>query len=195
LAVLHGTTFEGLICIPSAGKIKRKRISIGTNHCWRSKHEQVKPGVDAMITIFNNFWRKNWRFSQKPMLWSKFAYFSFVSSQKCHFFRWIFRRKYLKNHNIGPWFTRTAKNATFFLHPSKKIGTFLTLRFFPKNGSVCSFSCKLGSSNATKSLISCQECSNLPPPFMYLPRSYITCQWPLVSYRLGRAGHSGAVFS
>jgi hypothetical protein len=30
---------------------------------------------------------------------------SFVFSQKRHFFRQIFRRKYLKNHNIGPrWF-------------------------------------------------------------------------------------------
>jgi hypothetical protein len=31
-----------------------------------------------------------------------FAYFSFVLSQKCQFFRQIFWRKYLKNHNIGP---------------------------------------------------------------------------------------------
>jgi hypothetical protein len=31
-----------------------------------------------------------------------FAYFSFVLSQKRQFFRRIFRRKYLKNHNIGP---------------------------------------------------------------------------------------------
>jgi hypothetical protein len=31
-----------------------------------------------------------------------FAYFSFVLDQKRQFFRWIFRRKYLKNHNIGP---------------------------------------------------------------------------------------------
>jgi hypothetical protein len=55
--------------------------------------------------IFDNFRRKNWRFSQKPMLWSNFCIFSFILSQKCQFFRWIFRRKYLKNHNIGPWFT------------------------------------------------------------------------------------------
>jgi hypothetical protein len=25
--------------------------------------------------------------------------------KKRHFFCWIFRRKYLKNHNIGPWFS------------------------------------------------------------------------------------------
>jgi hypothetical protein len=33
------------------------------------------PGVDVMITIFCDFLQfsvKNWRFSQKPMLWSKF---------------------------------------------------------------------------------------------------------------------------
>jgi hypothetical protein len=32
-----------------------------------------------------------------------FSKFSFVLSQKRRFFRKIFRRKYLKNHNIGPW--------------------------------------------------------------------------------------------
>jgi hypothetical protein len=38
-----------------------------------------------------------------------FAYLSFVLSQKRQFFRWIFRRKYFKNHNIGPcttWHTK-----------------------------------------------------------------------------------------
>jgi hypothetical protein len=42
--------------------------------------------------IFDNFRRKNWRFSLKPMLWSKFCiiYLCFVS-------------KMPKNHNIGPW--------------------------------------------------------------------------------------------
>jgi hypothetical protein len=40
------------------------------------------------------------------------AYFSFVLSQKRQFFRKIFRRKYLKNHNIGPWLCWTPS----FLH-------------------------------------------------------------------------------
>jgi hypothetical protein len=31
-----------------------------------------------------------------------FSKFSFVLSQKRQFFRKIFRRKYIKNHNIGP---------------------------------------------------------------------------------------------
>jgi hypothetical protein len=54
--------------------------------------------------IFPNFRRKNWRFSQKPMLWSQFLQKTSSSlSKKRQFFRWIFRRKCLKNHNIGPW--------------------------------------------------------------------------------------------
>jgi hypothetical protein len=42
---------------------------------WRRGHRncikirvQIPPGVDVMITIFCDFWRKIWRFSQKPML-------------------------------------------------------------------------------------------------------------------------------
>jgi hypothetical protein len=72
-------------------------------------------GTDVMITIFCDFWqfsaifdnfrRKNWRFSQKPMLWSIFLKkITFVFSQKRHFFRRISRRKNLNNHNIGPWY-------------------------------------------------------------------------------------------
>jgi hypothetical protein len=33
-----------------------------------SKVVGLAPGVDVMITFFANFRRKNWRFSQKPML-------------------------------------------------------------------------------------------------------------------------------
>jgi hypothetical protein len=32
-----------------------------------------KPGVAVMITIFANFRRKIWRFSQKPILWCIFC--------------------------------------------------------------------------------------------------------------------------
>jgi hypothetical protein len=52
--------------------------------------------------IFDNFRRKIWRFSQNPMLWSKFCMIYLCFESKMPFFRWIFRRKYLKNHNIGP---------------------------------------------------------------------------------------------
>jgi hypothetical protein len=46
--------------------------------------------------IFDNFRRKNWRFSQKPMLWSIFSKFSFVLSQKRQFFAKIFGENILK---------------------------------------------------------------------------------------------------
>jgi hypothetical protein len=51
--------------------------------------------------IFDNFRRKNWRFSQKPMLWSIFKKCLCFQS-KTPILRRIFRRKYLNNHNIGP---------------------------------------------------------------------------------------------
>jgi hypothetical protein len=43
-----------------------------------------------------------------------FAYFSFILSQKRQFFRWIFRRKYLNNHNIGPWLAWRKKMAPWW---------------------------------------------------------------------------------
>jgi hypothetical protein len=52
--------------------------------------------------IFANFRRKNWRFLKNQCYDQNFAKFSFILSQKRLFFRWIFRRKYFKNHNIGP---------------------------------------------------------------------------------------------
>jgi hypothetical protein len=57
--------------------------------------------LSQFFVIFDNFRRKNWRFSQKPMLWSIFL-ICFVFSQKRQFFRRIFRRKYFKNYNIDP---------------------------------------------------------------------------------------------
>jgi hypothetical protein len=54
--------------------------------------------------IFDNFRRKNWRFLKNQCYDQNFAKFSFILSQKRQFFRWIFWRKYFKNHNIGPWF-------------------------------------------------------------------------------------------
>jgi hypothetical protein len=52
--------------------------------------------------IFDNFRRKNWRFSQKPMLWSKFCIIYLCFESKRPIFCRKFRRKYFKNHNIGP---------------------------------------------------------------------------------------------
>jgi hypothetical protein len=52
---------------------------------------------------FRQFSAKKWRFLKNQCYDQNFAYFSFVLSQKRQFFRRIFRRKYFKNHNIGPW--------------------------------------------------------------------------------------------
>jgi hypothetical protein len=66
-----------------------------------------RAGVDVMITIFCDFWQFSAKklvvfFKKKQCYNQNFAYFSFVLSQKRQLFRWIFRQKYLKNHNIGP---------------------------------------------------------------------------------------------
>jgi hypothetical protein len=61
-------------------------------------------GVDVMITIFCDFSQ----FSAKKIGgFLKYQFMinlknSFVLSQKRQFCRKMFRRKYLKNHNIGP---------------------------------------------------------------------------------------------
>jgi hypothetical protein len=44
-----------------------------------------------------------------------FSKFSFVLSQKRRFFRWIFRRKYLKNHNIGPRYVTMCMKRLIFM--------------------------------------------------------------------------------
>jgi hypothetical protein len=49
------------------------------------------------------FGEKNGIFLKYQCYDQLFSKFSFVSSQKRHFFRKIVWRKYLKNHNIGPW--------------------------------------------------------------------------------------------
>jgi hypothetical protein len=66
-----------------------------------------------MITIFCDFSqflaKKLAFFLNTNVMINFFSKFSFVSSQKRQFFRKIFRRKYLKNHNIGSRLTRLAK--------------------------------------------------------------------------------------
>jgi hypothetical protein len=57
-----------------------------------------------MITIFGDFCQfsaKKMAFFLNTNVMIIFSKFSFVSSKKRQFFRKIFRRKYLKNHNIG----------------------------------------------------------------------------------------------
>jgi hypothetical protein len=67
----------------------------------------ISPGVDVIYD--HNFLRFFPIFAEKIGVILKyqcydqlFSEFSFVSSQKRQFFRKIFWRKYLKNHNIGP---------------------------------------------------------------------------------------------
>jgi hypothetical protein len=59
-----------------------------------------------MITIFCDFCQISAKklefFSKTNVMITIFAKTSFVLSQKRQFFRWIFRRKVLQNHNIGP---------------------------------------------------------------------------------------------
>jgi hypothetical protein len=58
-----------------------------------------------MITIFGNFWQ---------FLAKKFAVFTKTNvvikflNNLANFFADFFRRKYLKNHNIGPWLDLTT---------------------------------------------------------------------------------------
>jgi hypothetical protein len=76
------------------------------------------PGTDVMITIFCDFWQfsaKELAFLSKNNVMIKIE-FIYVLSQKRQFFRWFFRRKYFKNHNIGPWTLSRLKfklNSTF----------------------------------------------------------------------------------
>jgi hypothetical protein len=53
--------------------------------------------------IFDNFRQKIFAFLKNQCYDSIFARFSFAMSQKRQLFCRFFRRKYLKNHNIGPW--------------------------------------------------------------------------------------------
>jgi hypothetical protein len=53
--------------------------------------------------IFANFRRKNWRFSQKPMLWSQFLQkLAVVWAKNANIFANFFVKNIFKNHNIGP---------------------------------------------------------------------------------------------
>jgi hypothetical protein len=53
--------------------------------------------------IFTNFRRKNWLFSQKPMLWSQFLQkLAVVLAKNANNFAKFFGKNILKSHNIGP---------------------------------------------------------------------------------------------
>jgi hypothetical protein len=74
---------------------------------------QTHPGSmlwSQFSAIFDDFRWKNWRFSQKPMLWLKLCiiwlYFESKTPISCR----IFWRKYFKNHNIGPLVTPVIRD-------------------------------------------------------------------------------------
>jgi hypothetical protein len=71
--------------------------------------------------FLSNFWRKNGVFLKNRCYDYNFALFSFVLSQKRQF---LFRRKYLKNHNIGP------RQLRFQSELIKKF-VFLCRQYFP----------------------------------------------------------------
>jgi hypothetical protein len=81
---------------------------------------EAKPGKRFAVSLF--YWKnstrgwcydlncmrfstmscKNWRFSQKPMLGSKFCIIKLCFEWKTPIIRRFFWRKHFKNHNIGP---------------------------------------------------------------------------------------------
>jgi hypothetical protein len=46
-----------------------------------------RTGINVMITIFCNFWRKNWRISWNPMLWLFFYVNGSIVVQNRQFFK------------------------------------------------------------------------------------------------------------
>jgi hypothetical protein len=66
----------------------------------------MTPGVDIMITIFCDFCQfsaKKMALFSKTNVMIKFLHNLALFSVKMSFLADFFRRKYLKNHNIGPW--------------------------------------------------------------------------------------------
>jgi hypothetical protein len=59
------------------------------------------------FAIFDNFRRKNWRFFSKTNVMIQFLHnLALFWVKNDNFFAKFFRRKYLKNHNIGPSLVR-----------------------------------------------------------------------------------------
>jgi hypothetical protein len=89
-----------------------------------------RPGVDVMTTIFyfstifDNFRRKDWRFSQKNMLCMiKFLRkLAVVLSKERQSFRQIFLQTYFWNHNIGP----RLRELNWSLEQGDQIGRIFT---------------------------------------------------------------------
>jgi hypothetical protein len=62
--------------------------------------------------IFDNFWQKYWRFSQKPMLWSNFCIIWLCFESKTHFFANFFVANIFKIKTSVPGSWRSETFAT-----------------------------------------------------------------------------------
>jgi hypothetical protein len=102
-------------CLPSHSK----RSVVGTNQIWLQKNLiVVNVGSDEypdhnFLRFLPIFGKKMAFFSKTNVMITIFSKTSSSLSKKRQYFRWIFRRKYFKNHNIGPRITLEQIN-TFF---------------------------------------------------------------------------------
>jgi hypothetical protein len=82
-------------------------LEISKKKTIAQRRKLAESAVDVMLTIFCDFCQFSAKklafFSKTNVMINFFSKFGFVLSQKRQFFRQIFRRKYFKNHNIGPW--------------------------------------------------------------------------------------------
>jgi hypothetical protein len=85
--------------------------------------------------IFANCLRKNGVFLKKQWYEEIFSNVCSVLCKKCQFFRRIIRRKYFKNHNIGPrWVCENAaENVAQPIFLSKLLHNFYLEEKQPKN--------------------------------------------------------------
>jgi hypothetical protein len=90
--------------------------------------ERRRSGVDVMITIFGEkigVFLKNHCYDQ--FFFKKLALFCVKNA---NFFRRIFRRKYLKNHNIGPCLERKIEASVTRLGEFSPFGRLLFWAYF-----------------------------------------------------------------
>jgi hypothetical protein len=92
----------------------------GENCCRLHEPQSRWPGVDVMITIFSDFWQFSAKklafFSKTNVMITIFAKFAVVWAKNTNIFAKNFRRKHLKNHNIGPrYFCRAHSNLHIYL--------------------------------------------------------------------------------
>jgi hypothetical protein len=86
--LLEAMLLHGLRQRTTTGKgLSAQRVELQGSMLW-----------SQFSAILANFWRKNWRFSQKPMLWSKFCiiYLYLVWVKNANFFAEFFGENILK---------------------------------------------------------------------------------------------------